>query len=379
MGVFKRNGYWWIDYYHQGRRLRKKIGPSKKLAETVLADVQVKIAKNQFLGIHELTPILFRDFIEEYLVYARSNKSNTTYYCEACAIKARFLPRWGDRLISEITTKMIEDLKSERSLKVGASTVNNDVMRLKIIFRKAVAWGYLAQSPTDQVKLLKVPKSKIRFLSKEECALLLGACTSSRFRGMYEVVAMAISTGMRRGEIFRLKWEDIDFERKRLVVNSCRGGHTKNYESRTIPMNEFLMSVLKNWHGVPDSPYVFSLDNGKPGAHIPYHFRVALKKAGIPHARFHDLRHTFASLLVMAGLDIPTLQQLLGHQDIHMTMRYAHLHPDHMRQAVEILDSHYMDTEVPTTHPDGVERLPQTLDKQHHSQGEASSSSPVPQ
>ncbi|MGO9566345.1 MAG: tyrosine-type recombinase/integrase [Desulfomonilaceae bacterium] len=378
MGVFKRNGYWWIDYYNQGKRLRKKIGPSKKLAETVLADVQVKIAKSQFLGVQELKPVLFRDFIEEYLVYARTNKSDATYYCELCAINARYLPRWGKRLMSEITTKMIEDLKSERSLKVAASTVNNDVMRLKTMFRRAVAWGYLAQSPADPVKQLKVPKSKIRFLSKEECALLLEACRSSRFRGMSEIVAVAISTGMRRGEIFRLKWEDIDFTRMRLIVNSSRGGHTKNYESRTIPMNQFLISVLKSWRGVPGSPYVFSLTSGKLGFDLPHQFTRALKRAGIPHARFHDLRHTFASLLVMAGVDIPTVQQLLGHQDIHMTMRYAHLHPDHLRQAVEILDSHYMDTEVPATHPNGVERLPQTLDKQPHSEAEASSSSPIP-
>jgi len=362
MGVFKRNGYWWIDYYHQGKRVRKKVGPSKKLAETALADVQVKIAKNQFLGIQELTPILFRDFIKEYMVYARSNKSNATYYGEVCAINARYLPRWGKRLMSEITAKMIEDLKSERSLKVAAPTVNNDVRRLKSMFRKAVAWGYLAQSPADSVKQLKEPKSKTRFLSKEECALLLEACRRSRFRGMYEMVAVALSTGMRRGEIFRLKWEDIDFERKRLVVNSCRGGHTKNYESRTIPMNQFLIFVLKNWQGVPGSPYVFSLNNGKLGFVLPHQFTLAVQRAGIPHARFHDLRHTFASLLVMARVDIPTVQQLLGHHDIEMTMRYAHLHPDHVRQAVEVLDSHYMDTEVPASHPDGVKRLPQILD-----------------
>ncbi len=106
-----------------------------------------------------------------------------------------------------------------------------------------------------------------------------------------------------------------------------------------------------------DTPYAFSGPSGKPFSKTNYHFSRAVKLAGIPHVRFHDLRHTFASHLVMRGVDLRTVQELLGHKDLRMTIKYAHLAPDHMRKAVEVLDTptidcttgildgHYLDTE----------------------------------
>jgi len=155
---------------------------------------------------------------------------------------------------------------------------------------------------------------------------------------------MALNTGMRLGELTAVEWKDIDFKCTVIHVDNKKEHHTKNYEPRTIPMNEQLMAVLRRLPRRLDSPLVFQRKNGEKFAKMRTSFENAVKRSGIAHVRFHDLRHTFASHLVMAGVDIRTVQELLGHKDIRMTMRYSHLAPDHMKNAVRILDSHYLDT-----------------------------------
>jgi len=149
---------------------------------------------------------------------------------------------------------------------------------------------------------------------------------------------------MRMGEILRLRWEDVDFKEGRISVASRKGGHTKNYESRSVPLSSFLKNVLRRQTRHLNAQHVVCKQNGAKLEEIEYSWRVALKLSGIPHARFHDLRHTFASWLVMAGVDLRSVQELLGHKRIEETMRYAHLSPDHMRKVIETLDGHYMDT-----------------------------------
>ncbi len=140
---------------------------------------------------------------------------------------------------------------------------------------------------------------------------------------------------------------------------SGKDGHTKNYETRSIPMNKSLREFLEKHPRRIDTAYIFTGPSGKPFSKTNYHFGRAVKRAGIEHVRFHDLRHTFASHLVMKGVDLRTVQELLGHKDLRMTMKYAHLAPDHMRKAVEVLDTpavdfkgiildgHYLDTKTP--------------------------------
>jgi integrase len=130
----------------------------------------------------------------------------------------------------------------------------------------------------------------------------------------------------------------VDFKRARIQVVSREEGHTKNYESRTVPMNRLVKEALKKHPRRLDTPYLFYHPSGKPFADVDTSFATALRRSELPHFRFHDLRHTFASWLVMGGVDLRTVQELLGHKDIRMTMRYAHLAPDHMQHAVAILE-----------------------------------------
>ena len=147
---------------------------------------------------------------------------------------------------------------------------------------------------------------------------------------------------MRKGEILNLKWVDVNLRTRVIsILNS------KNCEKREVPINEDLARTLLAVPKNPKSPYVFCKENGMPYREVKVGFRAALRRAKIKNFRFHDLRHTFASHLVMRGVDLKTVQELLGHKDMRMTLRYSHLSADHKRAAVEKLSSRmdtYMDT-----------------------------------
>lgn len=357
MAVFQKNGNWWIDFYHQGKRIRRKVGPSKKVAEMALADIQVKKAKNDFLGVCEPRKILLKDFAGEYLEYSKANKAKRSYERDVLTIEGHVLPIWADHQLSQITPKIIEDYKIKRLETVKAQTVNRELDTIKTMFRSAMEWGYVKTSPAAFVKKLKSGTPSFRYLSADEIKKLLEACRCSDNPQLYPFVVVALNTGMRLGELTALEWKDIDFKRGILRVDNKEDHHTKNYQVRFIPMNQILAEVLRKIPRRLGSSYVFQRKDGTKFRKMRTGFENAVKRAGIPHVRFHDLRHTFASHLVMGGVDIRTVQELLGHKDIRMTMRYSHLAPDHMKNAVrilerqygddreEILDGHYLDTD----------------------------------
>ena len=137
---------------------------------------------------------------------------------------------------------------------------------------------------------------------------------------------------MRKGEILSLKWSNVDFKTGHILVEG-----TKNGEIHRVPMNGKLTATLEDGKKISKSKYVFS-ENRKPYRDVKTGWWTALKKAKIEGFRFHDLRHTFGSRLRMAGVDIRTIQELMGHKDIKMTMRYSHPTPEHKKNAVKVLD-----------------------------------------
>ena len=144
------------------------------------------------------------------------------------------------------------------------------------------------------------------------------------------IVLIAIHSGMRRGEIVNLRRTEIDFKERRIILEK-----TKNNERRVIPMNDTLIEVLQSLPVHLHSETVFPDINGNM---VTVTFERACKRAGIEDFHFHDLRHSFASYLTMDGENLRTVQTLLGHKDLRMTMRYSHLSPEHLREAVLKLD-----------------------------------------
>ena len=232
------------------------------------------------------------------------------------------------KYLYSITIKDVEKFKSDRSQEVSPSTVNRELATLKTLFGKAVAWERVHENPAKSVKFLREPKGRLRFLEREDIVKLLTNC-NKRLRPM---VVLALNTGMRRGEILGLKWRDVDFKRHIITLLD-----TKNGEKREVYINEQVKTALIGVRKYPESPYIFCNNKGKPYYDIRKSFFTALTKSGIINFHFHDLRHTFASQLVMSSVDINTVRELLGHKDIRMTLRYSHLAPSHKQRAVDIL------------------------------------------
>ena len=219
---------------------------------------------------------------------------------------------------------------------------------------KAVEWEMVDESILKKVrkaKLLEENNKRLRYLSKEECGTLINECN----KRMKPIVIMALNTGMRRGEILKLQWDNVDLRHGFILLDI-----TKNGERREIPLNGTSKSLLEelkkgnkgnvealhkenNDNVTPypsNNPYVFyDPITGNPYSDLKTGFNSACKRAGIKDFHFHDLRHTFASQLVMAGIDLTTVSRLLGHKSLAMTLRYSHLSPQHMTKAVDVLDN----------------------------------------
>lgn len=329
MAVFKKGKNWYIDYYFKGRRKRKKVGRSKKLALQVLEDVHTKITRGEYLGVYEEKKIPFDEYAEQYLNYSKANKAWSTYQRRDRINIRHLVSMFGSKYLFEITPQMIEKYKAMRLEEVAPASVNRELACLKHMYTKAIEWRLVKTNPAKSVKLLKESPGRLRYLKAEEVETLLGVCPDH----IRPIVVTALNTGMRKAEILNLKWSQVDLKNRKITVN-----RTKNNESRVIPINQTLYQELSMLLKRSNGEYVFSNKDGIPFTDIKKGFSAALKKAKIKDFRFHDLRHTFGSHLVMQRVDIKTVQQVMGHKEIKMTMRYSHLSPEYVQEAIERLD-----------------------------------------
>lgn len=344
MGLFRRrykdgrlSKDWDINYRIHGKQYKRRIGPNRKLAEQVLMDIELKQAKGDYLGIYEEKKIPFADFARDYLEFAKSMKAPSTYAGNVREMQR--LRRAFDVYLPKLTAALIEKYKVQRSQEVKPATVNRELALLKHMLTKAVDWGYLKQNPAKSVKLLKEPPGRLRYLEPEEIERLLEACDDPLAPYLRAIVVVALHTGMRFGEILRLRWGDLDLRHRLISITG-----TKNNERKTIPVNEILNEELMKLPRHLSSPYLFCHPDGTQILRIDRSFHSALKRAGIEGFRFHDLRHTFASHLAMRGVPLETIGASLGHKDPKMTRRYAHLSPATLQQAVTTLQDLHVGT-----------------------------------
>ena len=207
--------------------------------------------------------------------------------------------------------------------------MNRNLARLKHLFKTAIKWEYLYENPAQPVKLLRENNRRIRYLTKDEIDHLMTVSSQH----LKPILVMAINTGMRRGEIFNLQWNHVDLKNRIIEVADAKNG-----ARRFTHINDTLLNTLQLLPHRIDTPYVFPGKNGGRLTDIKKPFLNARKRAGLDDVRFHDLRHTFASHLVMAGVDLTTVKELLGHKSTKMTERYSHLSPKHKADAVRVLD-----------------------------------------
>lgn len=192
----------------------------------------------------------------------------------------------------------------------------------KHFFQKAEDWGLIAENPNRRIKLQKENNRRLRFLSLEECGNLLASCSSLMLR---QIVEMALNTGMRKSELLLLEWEHVNLRQGFLEILD-----QKNGEYDTIPLNKRSAEILRSIPRRLDSKYVFpGKIPGKPFADLKRRFGNTVKSAGLKDVTFHTLRHTAASYLVMAGVDLATVREILRHKSFSMTLRYSHLSAGH--------------------------------------------------
>lgn len=321
-------GYWRVSYYQDGKRKYEYFGKGaqgREIAQKFLADKTQDLYR-QDLGM--LKEIDAEEFFVKYLEYAQTNKAPLSFQRDALTIK-HLLPYIEDKQLIEIGPQVIEKYKANRKKIVKTSTINRDLNTIKAAFRKAVEWGYLKKTPLQAVKKFKEPKSMSRFFSLEEITRILKAITGTELRA---AIYLLLMTGMRRDELLHLEWTDIDYKRNCLHVQPKADWVPKDYEARTIPINGQVKEVLLGLSG--QDGYV--IEQCHPSS-LSRAFQRVLKKVGIKNASLHTLRHTYASHLVMSGVDLPTVRKLLGHSEIKTTMRYAHLAPEHLQDAVKKL------------------------------------------
>jgi len=323
MGVYKVGNIWYIDYYYEGRRLREAVGENKMDARDAFEARKGEIRTGKFhLKRDNLIP--FKSFAKEYMEYAKTNKRS--WLRDETALKP-LESHLKSLALSNINPKHIEDYKRIRLEKVKPATINRELAVLSFMFSLAVKWQYADTNPVKEVKSLQERKIEIQILDKEKAERLI-EFASDRLR---PIVIVALNTGMRKGELLNLRWNDIDFIDYYIFIKESKSGH-----ARKVPMNSTVAETLKNCKREADFIF-YDLKTKKPVV-VDNHFKTACKKAGVPDLRFHDLRHTAATQMVMNGIDLVTVKEILGHSRIETTMRYAHPTPENKRKAVAALE-----------------------------------------
>lgn len=339
MGAIRKRGkIYYIDFRAEGKRYKKAIGPSKSLAELALKDIEIKIAKKDLGFIEKDLPI--EDLFKRFLEYSSTNHAPNTCRRYKTIIN-NFNKFLADHLkvkqVSQLSAGIIEKFKiTRRKQGAKANTLNIEIKGLKVVFNQGVKWELINQNPASGVENLKVRDAKQpRFLSEEECKLLLDNCGEY----LYPIFYTFLHTGMRHDELKNLEWSDIDFKSRKIFIRRKVNWAPKG-KDRDLPMTKGLTAVLKKLKNKSIGTFVFENSDGTKLKRKLRRdlIRVAGRCGFVDVTKINSLRHTFASHLIMKGVDLPTVQRLLGHSDIKTTMIYSHLAPDHLVDAVNKLD-----------------------------------------
>ncbi len=335
-----------VDYTHpNGRRQRvRKVSPvqSRRGAEKYERDLRLALADDSF-GRKDMTdervcPTI-EEFSEEFLRnYAAPNNKPSELASKRSILTNHLLPAFAGQKLDQLSVRDIEAYKAAKlESGLAAKTVNNHLAVLRRLLGIAHQWDLLDNKP--KLAPLKTAAPGFRFLDFDEAIRLVDSA-DGEWRCM---VLLGLRTGLRLGELRALRWEDVDLKVGKLVVRRAVWKNTvgtpKSGKSREVELSNEALIALKS-HRHLRGELVFCQDDGTmltEGA-CRWPLWRASRRAGIPKLGWHVLRHTFASHLVMRGVPLKAVQELLGHADIKMTMRYAHLSPDVRRDAVSLLD-----------------------------------------
>ena len=365
MRLYKRHGVYHVTYQSRGgKQVRRSLKTrEKRIAEQKAAKLELTIHEVHLFGKEPARS--FKELMANYLQAKQSNRGfeRLQYACRP------LIEYFADNDVTQLNETHVEQYITWRSQSVADGTIKREVGALSAAFNHAIRkHHWRIENPCLKAECPKEPKGRVRYLTHAEAQRLLQAADSpvnaegmaltSQFKSpvLRDFIELALNTGCRKGELLNLKWENIDFSTRLLHLEQTKSG-----EWQTVPINEAARQVLVRRmrlrdESCPDTPWVFfhltSARNTKAGDRVKdvkKSFNTACTRLGIENFHIHDLRHTFASWLVMEGVPLFEVSKLLRHASIQMTERYAHLAPDYLHDAVASLgfSARFQHTEKP--------------------------------
>jgi integrase len=363
MAIFKRKNKvgeegetWYVDYRDPtGKRVIKAVGPSKREAEAYLGKIKGSIREQRFFDIKKESRVTFGELLDAYeekIKDRRSYKKTTQYFI--ATLRNFFSPK----LLSEIDYKLIEDFRDQRKAtqtkhegERSQRSVDLELALLRTILNKGIRWNMLDRNPFDKANdLFYHPDShRERALSEDEIKRLIESSPSY----LKPIIISAIYTGLRKNDLFGLKWENVDLEKGSIHLIEAKTG-----KPRIIVLNKDMLSLL---HGLPvRGEYLFPNKEGKPYSDLSGGLESALKKADIDVGMgrnkivFHTLRHTCVTLLRERGADMGMVTSYIGHADEKTTQGYAHASEEYKRRTADLLNGVCFGNKVETIENNGV-------------------------
>ena len=338
MAVIKDGKFYYYDFVFEGKRYRRSCKTiDRKLAEQIEISVKNDIIKMENrLPTNRNKSILFWTAWENYL----KNNGNSEKAIERKNIAAmHFLPFFKDKTLSAIVPLDIKNYQLERKLElmsleknknkkeaeINFRSVNYEVIIISNFFNFCIERGYADKNPAAKIKKLNELK-RLKTLSDEDIVKLIAGATNKLTR---DIITFLIYTGCRKGEALNLKWDDTDLQNDVIAIKG-----TKTKYDRYVPISKPLKELLGGIEKNQDCLYVFNKKGAKIG-NFKKSFHTACRNAGLKDLRIHDLRHVFASKMVMNGTSLYITGELLGHRTTQMTKRYSHLVPDTLKKAVD--------------------------------------------
>lgn len=273
-------------------------------------------------------------FYNYYLPFIKTSKKS--YKADENFFKTHILPTWNNLPMNklakqDITNKHISLLSYN---KLSPSTANKLLKYLSYFYNLAILWEIpnVTLNPTKNIKPFKVDNLMERYLNKDEINRILFYASKINNPFIKPIIQTLLLTGGRKSEVLNLKWNDVDFDNQILTFTD-----TKSNKNRKIPISKMLLDVLKNLTKINEYLFPSLKLKNRPFQNLTYYWQIIRRQAMLKDVRIHDLRHTFASILVNQGVSLYEVQKLLGHSSISITQRYAHLSNESLKNAVDVV------------------------------------------
>ena len=336
MSIYKRGAVYWYEFQFQGQRIRESTGLNNKTsAERAEAIRKAELAEGRAGIVRRASCPNFEDFVNnEFLPWSKKQHQAHPRTHQRYRVASKPLIEFFGKLhLDAIAPSQVERFKLMRSEEISPAGANRDLAALRFILNFAMRQGYIARNPVIGVRFLPEGPGNMRIVSHVEQQKYLAVANSL----LRDVATLMVETGMRPEEIYTIREENAHLDRRYLFVPS---GKTR-FARRNVPLTESAVAILKRRITKAKGSYLFPhrQDPNRPLTTVRKGHLDALRTAKIhPHFRLYDLRHSFGSRSAMAGVDLPTLKELMGHSNISTTMRYVHPTPEHKQEAVRKLE-----------------------------------------